>query len=443
MCYAQKKRWIDLAGAGLGLVLLSPLGALIALAIKLQDRGPVFFGQIRVGQFGRPFRLWKFRSMVPGADRGGPRLTGAGDQRLTRVGRCLRRVKLDELPQFWNVLVGEMSLVGPRPEVPRFVQAYTPDQQEVLRYKPGITDLASVMFRREEALLAHQPDVEQFYLRFCVPRKIQLNQQYGRNATILRDLWIIFRTVFPDWAGVAVLYALSLTASLWVTQQLVPEVGVTSSQGLAVTGLWSWVVVPQLLTLFWTRQCEAAMCSFGAVDLSTMVRALALALVFHLGLAFSIHPRPWAGAGGLCVNALLSLVCLSAARWGACRLLGQAVAPKGKPRPPVRRMAIVGVGALSGDFNSQLGSILRRGKIIAVFDDNPRYWHKRIRGIPVAGMPECLLSPHWLLRLDEIIIALPGEHAERSQRLRELFRGVPLVVDEVAPDPSLALGHLA
>jgi lipopolysaccharide/colanic/teichoic acid biosynthesis glycosyltransferase len=443
MYYAQKKRWMDLAGAGLGLVLLLPLGALIALAIKLQDRGPVFFGQLRVGQLGRPFRLWKFRSMIPGADRGGPRLTGAGDQRLTRVGRCLRRLKLDELPQLWNVLVGEMSLVGPRPEVPRFVQAYTPDQQEVLRYKPGITDLASVMFRREEALLAYQPDVEQFYLRFCVPRKIQLNQRYAMNATVLRDFWIIIRTVFPDWIGVLVLYALSLTASLWVAQRLVPDAGVTSLGGLDITSLWPRVVLPQLLALFWTQQCHAALCSFGAVDLRKIVHALALALVFQLPIAFCINGRLGAGAGSLCVDAVVSVTFLSSARWGLCRLTRPEVGSKGPLGLRDRRIAIIGVGALSAATNRQLGSILSRGKIIAVFDDDPRYWHKRVRGIPVAGMPECLLSPRWLPCLDEIVLALPREDGARARELRELFRRIPLEIHEITPDPSLALGHLA
>jgi hypothetical protein len=352
-------------------------------------------------------------------------------------------MKLDELPQFWNVLVGEMSLVGPRPEVPRFVQAYTPEQREVLQHKPGITDLASVLFRQEEALLAAQHDLEQFYVRYCLPRKIQLNQQYARNATVLRDLWIIIRTVFPDWVGVLVLYALSLTASLWVAQELVSDAGVTSSGGLAITDFWPWVVLPQLLALFWTQQCHAALCSFGAVDLRKMIYALALALVFQLAAAFCLHGRLGAGSGGLCLDAVLSVAFLSATRWCICRLVRPEVESEGRPGLRDRRMAIVGVGALSADTNRQLGSILRRGKIIAVFDDDPRYWHKRVRGIPVAGMPECLLSPRWLPCLDEIVLALPREDGERARELRELFRGIPLEIHEITPNPSLALGHVA
>ena len=129
--------------AALGLVLLFPVGLIIGLAIWLTDRGPVFFRQIRIGQNGRPFGIWKFRSMVVNAEKMGVPLTKDEDPRITHVGRFLRKSKLDEFPQLWNVLVGDMSFVGPRPEVPRYVeQYYAPEQQEILQFKPGITDMA-------------------------------------------------------------------------------------------------------------------------------------------------------------------------------------------------------------------------------------------------------------------------------------------------------------
>src|SRR5713226_9464813 len=137
----------------IGLALVAPLGLLLALLVKLADGGPIFYGQIRVGQFGKPFRIWKFRSMVINADKMGMAVTREKDPRITRIGRFLRKAKLDELPQLWNVLVGEMSFVGPRPEVPRYVALYTPQQREVLNSKHGITDLATMLFRNEETLL--------------------------------------------------------------------------------------------------------------------------------------------------------------------------------------------------------------------------------------------------------------------------------------------------
>src|SRR5882757_3284956 len=147
------KRIYDLFFSTLGLVLLSPFLLLIGLVIKLSDRGPIFYRQKRIGQYGIPFLIWKFRTMVPNADAYGPAVTSNDDPRVTPLGRLLRRTKIDELPQLWNVLCGEMSLVGPRPEVARFVEHYTREQRAILQHKPGITDLASLRFRNEEALL--------------------------------------------------------------------------------------------------------------------------------------------------------------------------------------------------------------------------------------------------------------------------------------------------
>lgn len=190
------KRSFDLFLSLLGLLFLAPLGLLVAILIKASDGGPVFFGQTRVGQFGKHFRIWKFRTMVPNADKLGISVTQGADPRITRVGRLLRKTKLDELPQLWNVFIGEMSFVGPRPEVPRYVALYTPEQREVLQLKPGITDLASLLFRNEEELLKAVPDVETFYVQYCLPRKLELNRQYAARATLVRDIGIILRTLF-------------------------------------------------------------------------------------------------------------------------------------------------------------------------------------------------------------------------------------------------------
>jgi len=191
------KRTFDASFAGLGLVVLSPILLLVAVLIKFSDGGPVFFLQKRIGQYGRRFWIWKFRTMIVGAEKHGPSITRGGDQRVTVIGRFLRKTKLDELPQLWNVLRGEMSFVGPRPEVPRYVARYTPAQREVLDLKPGITDLASVEFRHEEELLRNAPDAEKFYTEYCLPKKIALNLQYHRQANLWQDTRIILRTIFP------------------------------------------------------------------------------------------------------------------------------------------------------------------------------------------------------------------------------------------------------
>lgn len=194
---AAAKRVYDLGFSALGIVALAPLALLIAFAIKVDDGGRVFFRQERVGRGGLPFRMWKFRSMVPDAPKLGLFVTAGHDPRITRVGRWLRRLKLDELPQLVNVLTGEMSLVGPRPEVPRYVAIYSAADRRVLEYRPGITDPATLEFRNEEDLLAGATDVEAFYIAHCVPRKIELNLRYVAEATLWGDTVIILRTVLP------------------------------------------------------------------------------------------------------------------------------------------------------------------------------------------------------------------------------------------------------
>jgi len=192
------KRLFDIFFALFGLVALSPLLAVLALLVKACDGGPVFFRQQRIGQNGRPFWIMKFRSMRVDAERLGLSVTRDGDPRITGIGRVLRKTKLDELPQLWNVLKGEMSFVGPRPEVMRYVELYTPAQKEVLLLKPGITDLASIEFRNEEDLLRHADDTERFYIEHCIPRKAELNLAYARHANLWEDTKIILRTLFPQ-----------------------------------------------------------------------------------------------------------------------------------------------------------------------------------------------------------------------------------------------------
>ena len=189
------KRLLDICLSVAGLVLLSPLFVLIAILIKAEDGGPVFFSQKRIGRGGAPFTIWKFRTMVPHAERIGGQLTSSGDQRITRVGARLRRRKLDELPQLLNVLVGEMTLVGPRPEVSRYVTMYGSEQLGVLELVPGVTDRASILFADEGDRLARSPDPERLYVEHIMPEKIRVNLEYARKATVLNDIRVILDTV--------------------------------------------------------------------------------------------------------------------------------------------------------------------------------------------------------------------------------------------------------
>jgi lipopolysaccharide/colanic/teichoic acid biosynthesis glycosyltransferase len=188
------KRLFDFTAALLGLVILSPLFAVLGLWVKLTSPGPIFYRARRVGRAGILFTLYKFRSMTEGAQRIGPGITSSGDPRITPVGRFLRRTKLDELPQLLNVLIGDMSLVGPRPEDPRYVALYTPAQRSILSARPGITSAASLAYRHEEALLTG-PDWEIRYRDDIMPRKLAADLAYLQHSNLLTDIALIFRTL--------------------------------------------------------------------------------------------------------------------------------------------------------------------------------------------------------------------------------------------------------
>jgi lipopolysaccharide/colanic/teichoic acid biosynthesis glycosyltransferase len=191
---AALKRTMDVVFSAVGLVLLSPFLLLIALVIKRTSPGPVLYRATRVGRYGEPFTLYKFRSMVVDADQMGPGVTGAQDPRITPIGRFLRRTKLDEFPQLLNVIRGEMSLVGPRPEDSRYVALYTADQRKVLNVRPGITSLASVAYRNEEAQLDSE-DWEHDYITAIMPAKLAIDLDYSANPTVWQDLVILFKTL--------------------------------------------------------------------------------------------------------------------------------------------------------------------------------------------------------------------------------------------------------
>jgi len=187
------KRTLDLILSLVGLALLWPLLASLALWIKLDSPGPVFYRGQRVGQHSRPFFMYKFRTMVQGAERRGPAVTYRDDPRITRAGRFLRRTKLDELPQLFNVVKGEMSLVGPRPEDPTYVALYTEEQRQVLSVKPGITGPTQLEYR-DEASMLDGDSVDEDYVTRIMPEKLKLDLEYVRTHSLIKDLSILWRT---------------------------------------------------------------------------------------------------------------------------------------------------------------------------------------------------------------------------------------------------------
>ncbi len=189
------KRMFDIIFSVFGLILFSPVLIGISIVIKKEDRGPVFYRGIRVGRYGKPFRIFKFRTMVVDAEKIGASSTAEDDPRITKIGKWIRKYKLDELPQLLNVLKGEMSFVGPRPQVPWAVELYNEKEKRILDVRPGITDYASIKFRNEAEILKNSKDPDKTYLEKIAPEKLKLSLKYLENMSLWSDIKIIFTTI--------------------------------------------------------------------------------------------------------------------------------------------------------------------------------------------------------------------------------------------------------
>lgn len=189
------KRLIDILASGFGLILISPILLIICICIKFSSDGPILFKQIRVGKNGKEFTILKFRTMITNAEKMGKQITIGEDKRITPVGKFLRKYKLDELPQLFNVFKGDMSLVGPRPEVPKYVQLYSTEQMRVLDVKPGITDIASLRYKDENDILGEVDDPENYYVNVIMKDKLDLNLEYIEKNNIFLDVYLIIKTI--------------------------------------------------------------------------------------------------------------------------------------------------------------------------------------------------------------------------------------------------------
>lgn len=190
------KRFFDVLFSFIGLLILLPLFAVISILVKLDSRGPIFFRQERIGKEFRPFKIYKFRTMVMDAENNGPQITVGGNSRVTKIGKLLRKYKIDELPQLINILKGEMSLVGPRPEVKKYVELFKLDYEKLLKIRPGVTDPASIRYSKEESILSSSKNWEEDYAKKLLPEKIKISSQYVDNHNFLNDLYLILKTIF-------------------------------------------------------------------------------------------------------------------------------------------------------------------------------------------------------------------------------------------------------
>lgn len=193
-CLRFFKRSFDIISSGAALILLSPLFIILSVCICVDSPGSPFFSQKRVGRHGRIFNIYKFRSMVVEKSDDSPSITRKNDDRITKIGAFIRKYKIDEIPQLINVFIGDMSIVGPRPEVPKYVAMYNEEQRRILSVRPGLTDLASISFIDEEQILAVSDDMEKTYVEEIMPKKLQLGIQYINSLTFFNDIKLIFRT---------------------------------------------------------------------------------------------------------------------------------------------------------------------------------------------------------------------------------------------------------
>jgi lipopolysaccharide/colanic/teichoic acid biosynthesis glycosyltransferase len=426
------KRCYDLFFSALGLLLLSPVLLGLAVLVRLCDSAPVFYRQKRVGQHGRPFEIWKFRTMLPGADRLGPAITKTGDSRVTRLGRFLRAAKLDELPQLWNVFLGDMSLVGPRPEVPRYVALYTAEQRQILAYKPGITDLATLRFRNEELLLRQAQNIERFYRKVCIPRKLAMNFEYLRQSTVLTDTGIILRTLFPSWVGMLLLHTAVLAASLWFSFFLDARFRISAFDTTRFGQAILWIPPIQLALLAQYRQFSALRAFFSLPDLRQLLIALAWAFLIAAGAWATLFRSPHFGI--LCIDYLLAnwlLIFINLRlRAGLEKQL-----PKRRGNLPDCRVGIMGAGSLGANVALRIAGLQSPGiKIVGFFDDDACKWKKQLHGIPVLGMPELILEG-WRKCLDHVLVAMPEAAPGRLREIHDILKKSGLKFDSI---PSMA-----
>lgn len=189
------KRLFDIVASLIGIIIISWVLIIVSIAIKIDSKGPILFLQKRVGRYGKPFYIYKFRTMVTDAEKLGKQITVGKDNRITKVGAFLRKYKIDELPQLFNVLKGDMSLVGPRPEVPRYVELYSDEEKHVLDVRPGITDLASLRYKDENDILGKVENPEEYYINVIMKDKLKLNLEYIEKNNLLFDINLIIKTV--------------------------------------------------------------------------------------------------------------------------------------------------------------------------------------------------------------------------------------------------------
>jgi lipopolysaccharide/colanic/teichoic acid biosynthesis glycosyltransferase len=444
------KRVFDFVLACVGLIVLLPLFAVVALAIRVNTPGPVFFRQERIGRGFKRFYIYKFRSMVENAPAAGPTITVQGDPRITSVGRLLRQLKLDELPQIINVLKGEMSFVGPRPLVPSTVAHYLKEFESILVVRPGITDIASVEYKDEATLLAQSDAPTSFYFRSVLPRKIKLAQSYVRHQSFVLDMKILFLTFFtllfslpmPALSGTSKRQSLwevllsYRTPIVWLAHLIVAA----SSYYFAFMLRFDGVVPPQTWRIYVETLpvvCLIRMLALhlfdlnrgiwryvGLRDLLNICKAVASSSVLVWLLLIPL--RGMAIPSSIFIIDGIVLISLL----GGLRTTRRLSSLLMQTVTGVRRVLIVGAGnageMIARDMRQNF--VAYASEPVAFVDDDPKKLHLRIHDVPVLGQSDDLERIAHEVQADEIIIAMPSASPLRMQRVMERCQSAQLPI---------------
>ena len=468
------KRFVDVLAAAFGLLLLAPLFLLLGLAIKLDSPGPVFYRQERVGRHGHLFRIFKFRTMATVQHADAAQITVAGDSRVTRVGRLLRRSKLDELAQLLDVLRGTMSLVGPRPEVPRYVEHYPPQWRErLLSVRPGITDFASVRYRDESELLARAADPEREYIDVILPTKLRYALRYVEQPTLANDLRVLgltLTTVFIPTLPSPRRWLPMNDSKLWIwlddsMSALRPRNRSIAMVVDALTVLACWhitylfrlgferwqpgrpwyddyvsfgVVLAYLVMLAITGVPRGLWRFFGFDDFK---RIAAACLIAGLLSAVVVLVAQLSGVARavLLLHPLFCVLALSLLRMAYRMVWENARARVSDDEGEPRRAVVLGAGEAARRL---VGAIHRRDgwTVLALLDDDPAKQGLRLGGVSVQGVLGDLVLPHILAGATHVIVAMPGAAKDDRDRALELARHTGLPVMNVPSKMELQGG---
>ncbi len=424
---SRSKRLLDITLATIGLLLALPLAIFIAIAIYIESPGPVIFSQTRLGLHGKYFKMHKFRKFPPDWKTAGPGITVSGDARMTRVGAFLERTKLDELPQLWNILLGEMSFVGPRPESTRYEDMFSGDYKKVLGYVPGIFGPNQIAYRNESELYPADEDSEEFYRRELFPKKAQNDMAYFSNATIAKDIGLIIKGVFVsvigtvDWIGFIkehkklLIMDFLLTDIAWIVAHILsfstlPKI---DDNPLFLHGLWLFPLL--VISGKFAGSCYMSIkCYFSLRDALHQAIVISCVLLLGFGILFyTAAASQWLPLVPMYWFVLLSMLTIP--------YILRRVQFENRHIVPIensRNILIYGVNRKGIALADWLNHGLGRSSLLGFLDDQPKFRNKHVFGYQVAGRESDIPTLHEVHRIDEIWLMFKPS-ADKRERLKK------------------------